>query len=85
MTGNSGLFENTKGAKVNDYKERMKEEYRFVKDKYNKLHKMIVKYEAGTLEFEPDCPLGILRDQKMSMGEYLYCLEIRAEIEGVEL
>ena len=85
MTGNSGLYTNTYGAKVDDWKERMKEEYRFVKDKYNKLHKMCIKYEADTLDFEPACPLQLLLEQKSAMGHYLHCLEVRAEIEGVEL
>ena len=85
MTGNSGLYQNTKGAKVNDYKERMREEYWFVKDKHDKLHKMLIKSEAGTLEFEPTCPIGLLYDQHDAMESYLHCLEVRAEIEGVDL
>lgn len=68
-----------------DYKERFKAEYYQTKIRYEKLHKMIVKYEAGTLNFTPKCPLSLLRQQKASMGEYLYSLEIRAEIEGIEL
>ena len=67
------------------YKDRMREEYWFVKNKYDKLHKMLVKYEAGTLDFEPTCPIGLLYEQKHAMGEYLHCLEIRAEIEDVAL
>lgn len=85
MTGISGLYQNTKGAKDESYKDRMKEEYRFVKEKYDKLHKMCIKYEAGTLDFTPSCPLGLLEDQKSAMGHYLHCLEVRAEIEGVAL
>lgn len=65
------------------YKDRMIKEYRDLKEKYNKLHKMIVKYEAGTLGFEPTCPMGLLREQKSHMGQYLNILEIRAEIEGI--
>lgn len=68
-----------------DWKERMKEEYWFVKDKYDKLHKMLIKHEAGTLDFEPTCPIGLLYDQHDAMEAYLHCLEVRAEIEGVEL
>lgn len=45
---------------------------------------MCVKYEAGTLDFTPTCSLGLLKAQKAAM-EYLYCLEIRAEIEGIKL
>lgn len=68
-----------------DYKERFRAEYWQTKIRYNKLHKMLVKYEAGTLEFEPECPSYILKAQKRQMGEYLYQLEVRAEIEGVDL
>ena len=68
-----------------DYKERFKAEYLQTKIRYNKLHKMIVKYEAGTLDFEPDCSIELLEDQAKAMGRYLYCLEVRAEIEGIEL
>lgn len=68
-----------------DYKERMKKEYWQLKDRYNKLHKMVTKYEAGTLDFEPTCSLELLTKQKAAMGNYLHCLEVRAEIEGVEL
>lgn len=68
-----------------DYKERMKKEYWQLKDRYDKLHKMCIKYEAGTLDFEPACSLGLLKEQKAAMGHYLGCLEVRAEIEGVKL
>lgn len=69
----------------NDYKERFKAEYLQTKIRYEKLHKMVIKYEAGTLEFEPSCSLEILKEQKSYMGNYLRMLEIRAEIEKIEL
>lgn len=68
-----------------DYKERFKAEYNQTKIRYWKLHAMIVKYEAGTLAFEPTCPIDLLKEQAFYMGDYLYTLEIRAEIEGIEL
>ena len=68
-----------------DYKERFKAEYYQVKTRYDKLHKMCIKYEAGTLDFEPSCPLELLKEQKSHMGGYLRCLEVRAEIEKVQL
>lgn len=67
------------------YKERMVEEYRQTKDRYDKLHKMLVKYDAGTLDFTLTCPVELLRKQAYHMGNYLNVLEIRAEIEGVAL
>lgn len=68
-----------------DYKERFKAEYYQLKDRYNKLHKMCIKYEAGTLNFTPSCSLELLTEQKKHMGMYLHALEVRAEIEKVEL
>lgn len=68
-----------------DWKERVVQEYKELKERYNKLHKMIIKYEAGTLDFTPNCPLGLLKEQEMYMGDYLRILEIRAEIEDVDL
>ena len=68
-----------------DYKVRMKNEYWQLKDRYNKLHNMVTKYEAGTLDFTPTCSLELLKEQKAAMGQYLHCLEIRAEIESVKL
>lgn len=68
-----------------DYKERFKAEFYQTKIRYEKLHKMCIKYEAGTLKFTPTCSLTLLKEQKAAMGHYLHCLEIRAEIEGIEL
>lgn len=68
-----------------DYKERFKAEYYQTKIRYDKLHKMLVKYEARTLEFEPICPIEILQEQANFMGRYLHTLEIRAEIEEIKL
>lgn len=68
-----------------DYKARFVGEYVELKIRYNKLHKMLIKYEAGTLGFEPTCDISILEDQAYHMGNYLKQLEIRAEIEKVTL
>ena len=68
-----------------DYKDRMRNEYIELKNKYDKLHRMLVKYDAGKLDFTPTCPIELLREQASMMGKYLYILEIRALIEEVEL
>lgn len=68
-----------------DYKERFKAEYWQTKNRYDKLHRMITKCEAGTLNFTPACPISLLVQQKSNMGQYLHCLEVRAEIEGIDL
>lgn len=67
------------------YKHRAIGEYWFVKDKYEKLHRMIIKREAGTLDFEPKCPMEQWKAQAAAMGAYLYQLEIKAEYEGIDL
>ena len=68
-----------------DWKERVVQEYKELKERYNKLHRMLIKYEAGTLDFTPNCSLELLKEQKMYMGEYLRILEIRSEIEDIDL
>ncbi len=67
------------------WQERMKREYRETKERYEKLHRMITKYEAGVLEFTPKCSIELLKQQKKHMGEYLHDLEVRGYVEGVEL
>lgn len=68
-----------------DFKERFKAEYYQTKIRYDKLHQMLIRNEAGTLDFKPICPIAKLQEQKRYMGEYLRCLEVRAAIEGIEL
>lgn len=68
-----------------EYTERFKAEYYQTKIRYDKLHKMVVKYEAGTLDFEPTCDISILENQLYDMGNYLKDLEVRAEIEKIKL
>lgn len=68
-----------------DYKERFQAEYLQTKIRYDNLHKMLVKYEAKTLDFEPRCPIDILQMQAYYMGNYLKQLEIRAEIENIDI
>ena len=68
-----------------DYKDRFKAEYLQTKIRYEKLKKITTKYEAGTLDFEPKCGLDLLKNQQASMGQYLRFLEVRAEIEKIEL
>lgn len=69
----------------NDFKERFLAEYQQVKIRYDKLDEMTVKYEAGTLNFTPNCSIELLKEQKSYMGNYIRCLKIRAEIEGIDL
>lgn len=78
-----------------DYKERFKAEYYQTKIRYEKLKKFNTRIEAAErtaygstkkVEMpEHDCPLYLLKEQQMNMGDYLHTLELRAEIEGIEL
>lgn len=67
------------------YKERALGEYWYLKIKYERLHRMIIKREAGTLDFTPNCPMEQWKAQAAAMGQYLYQLEIKAEMEHVDL
>ena len=69
----------------NNYKERFKAEYWQTKIRYEKLHKIVIKIDAGTLPFKTDTPSHLLESQANFMGNYLRILEIRAEIEGINL
>ena len=68
-----------------DYKDRFIGEYWQTKIRYDKLHDMTVKYEAGKLNFTPSCSLDLLKEQKKYMGMYLNKLEVRAAIEEIDL
>lgn len=82
-----------------DYKERFKAEYYQTKIRYEKLKKFNTKIEAANLaKFCPpnqkgttmvmpnhDCPDDMLKEQQHIMGHYLHILEVRAEIENIEL
>lgn len=68
-----------------DYKERFKAEYYQLTTRLEKLNKTIIKALANTLDFELNCNVELLEQQSYSMLQYKKCLEIRAEIEGIEL
>lgn len=75
----------TSNNQNNDYKERMVQEYRELRTRYAKIHNMLVKLDAGTLEFTPNCPPDVLKEQEDVMSKYMRILEVRAEIEDVNL
>ena len=78
-------LKNTISAMVNgSYKARFAAEYWQTKIRYDKLHNMLVSYDAGTLDFKPTCDISLLRHQVSMMGQYLYDLEVRAKIEDID-
>lgn len=78
-----GTIENK--SVIPEWQVRFREEYRDLKNRQAKLHKMLVRYDAGTLDFKPTCPVELLRQQEIVMSEYMRILEIRAQMEGVIL
>lgn len=68
-----------------NYKDRFKAEYYQTRIRFEKLTAMLDKYQLGTLSFEPSCPIDLLEEQRKYMLQYLICLVIRAEIEGIKL
>lgn len=68
-----------------DYKERFRAEYHQCRIRLEKLYEMLVRYDAGTLPFVPDCSIALLKDQLSIMRDYQYALTVRAEIEGIKL
>ena len=82
-----------------DYKDRFCAEYAQTKIRYEKLKAFNNKIEAARrvlsnpfecrpkdiVEPKHDCPEDLLRDQQSVMGQYLHILEVRAEIEGIDL
>lgn len=70
---------------MEDWKQRVVGEYKQLRGRYERLSAMIVKYEAGTLPFTPNCPICLLRMQADTMRRYLGILEIRGKIEEINL
>jgi len=68
-----------------DYKDRFRAEYYQTKIRYNKLHTLLLQLDAGTAKITPKCPKDLLKRQCADMGSYLCALEVRAEIEEIDL
>lgn len=68
-----------------DYRDRFKAEYLQLKIRYLKIKDLISKFEENKLNFTPDTPIKILKDQLKCMREYLEILELRAKFENISL
>lgn len=68
-----------------DYRDRFVAEWAQTKIRLGKLKRMLKRYYEGTLDFTPECPTILLEKQALAMTQYLDMLEIRAEIEGIDL
>lgn len=67
------------------WQSRFVKEYTDLRDRYNRLHRMIVRMDAGTIDFTPNCSIELLRRQERAMAQYLYILEVRAQIEHIDI
>ena len=86
---------------MEDWKRRLVEEYNQLKERYDKLRAFNNKREVeGYLEDIKEPPFSpeerkaaqkeyhvteLMRAQQKTMGEYLHLLELRAELEGIDL
>ena len=70
-----------------DWKERFIAEYAQAKIRYNHLHNFIIKFESGTLEHPEEYVSNLFqfKNQKQALGQYIYSMEIRAEVENIPL
>ena len=68
-----------------DYRARMAAEWAQVKIRIRRLQDMLDAYREGKLDFEPTCPITLLREQALVMQEYVDILEKRAELDGIRL
>ena len=94
-----GLTDTVDLMESSDYRDRFVAEYCQTKIRYEKLKAFNNKIEAARrvlsnpfecrpkdiVEPKHDCPEDLLRDQQSVMGQYLHILEVRAEIEGIDL
>ena len=68
-----------------DYKERFIAEYIQLKNRYEGLLDMVLKWGCGKLPFTPTCPRETYNFQLRAMKDYMDILVVRAKIEEIEL
>lgn len=86
MAANNLTLERTAELMLSgDYRERMAAEWVQIKIRLSRLQSMLDDYQEGKLNFEPTCPITLLREQALVMQEYVEILEKRAELEDIRL
>lgn len=53
---------------MTEWQKRFVKEYHELRGRFTKLDEMIEKYEKGQLEFEPKCPIDLLKGQRRLCG-----------------
>lgn len=82
---NQGLADTCYMMISRDYKERFKAEYYQLRNRYENLKAMVEKWDAGELSFTPTCPRELYDAQLGAMENYKKVLEMRADLEDVDL
>lgn len=67
------------------YQERYVNEYEQLCEKYGKLLKILRDIDSGSLDFQLNCPVELLKEQADIMSRYIDVLLRRATYENVEL
>lgn len=70
---------------MDNYKQRMIEEYKQLAERLVKLGRLVEKHQSGALDFNLTCPIELLEDQYCAMRLYFNILAQRAIIEGIDL
>lgn len=72
---------------MNEYVNEFIKTYNTIKNEYKKLEKIVIKMEAGVLDenLSPKCDKRYLIEQKRYLGEALRIMQIRSEIEKIDL
>lgn len=70
---------------LEEWKQRLIEEYTYVKTKYNALHRSIVAFDAGVCPIKPAEGIIVWKEQAKAMGTYLFILEKRMAINKMEV
>ncbi len=79
------LYETIEMMNSVDFKERFKAEYYQLSIRLDALVSMLNKWGNGALNFTPKCSKETLENQVIFMQGYKKILELRADIEEVEL
>lgn len=68
------------------WKDRLKQEYLELRERYEKLRRLKNKYDAGIRDIEAlkKDSMWILEKQLEAMTEYMHWLEVRLEQHGIE-
>ena len=82
---NDAIEDRAEEQRPETWQDRFIAEYTQLVERERKLNNMITDYEHDTLDFKPNCPIVLLRDQLRAMDAYRLALEKRAEIENIDI